>query len=71
MNEMAPRTRNEYLLSILKDELTIVNDRLDRLHDTISALGEDGYYSKNFMEAIPYFKREQKRLEEEILNLTH
>jgi len=66
-----PRTRNEYLISILKDELATVNDRLDRLYDTIRSLGEDGYYTKTFTEAFAYFNREQGRLEEEIYNLTH
>jgi hypothetical protein len=74
MNEMTTTTNsttNHYLISILKDELTIVNDRLDRLYDTITSLGEDGYYTKNFTEAFGYFNREQGRLEEEIYKLTH
>jgi hypothetical protein len=66
------KTRNEYLLSILKNDLKRVNAQIDRLWENISYHKQSGTNaSKNITGACEYLIREQSRLEEEIYKLTH
>jgi pyruvate-formate lyase len=67
-----PRTRNEYLLSILKNDLKRVQQSIDILGDHIMNLQNQGFkVSKDSIDAFGYLNREEGRLEGLIYELTH
>jgi hypothetical protein len=67
-----PRTRNEYLLSILKNDLKRVQESIDILGDHIMSLQNQGFkVSRDSTDAFGYLNREEGRLEGLIYELTH